>query len=326
MTGINGQIGSYLYEILYQKDYLIYGLVRSKYSPKGLRDVIYVYCDIANTQRLKKIIESICPDEIYHLAGQTNAVTSIAEPEETLWVNGNVVMSICEVIRRCKPLKEVKLFQANSAELFKGMDIGKVDESTLSFYPKNPYGIGKLASYWIVRYYRDHYGLYVCNGLIFNAESPRRKACYVTTKIVQEVHKIVNGQTDTLQVGTIDSCRDWIHAQDVAQAAWMSLQQKQPEDYIISLGHSHSVRTFIERAFSTAGMPIQWIRERGSVEEKGVDRNGKIVVEIDPTLFRPYEQTTKPLVGDNRKLLQIGWCPTYDIDGIICDMFENLAI
>lgn len=340
--GINGQIGSYLYEILHNKNYRIYGIVRTIPQNK-LPGVTYLKCDLSDQEGLKQIIISVHPDEIYNMAAQTDALISISQPEETMWVNTNIVVTLCEMARQYG----FKLFQSGSIEIYKGLNLTTIDENTLSFYPKNPYAISKLASHWMVRYYREQHGCYMVNGIIFNAESPRRKETYVTRKITlfvrkifnltgdpqgldkienltgspQALDKILNDPDYVLTLGNLDAERDWIHASDVAMAAWMSLQHNVPQDYIIGLGTNHSVRTFIEKSFAYVGITIIW---KGKfINEIGIDdKTGRILVRIDPSLFRQYETKTVPLHGDNTQLKSIGWVPKYTLDDIIHELID----
>lgn len=309
-------------EILQDKRDDVYGLTRS--TPiHPIQGVIYVKCDISDIGTFKDIICELCPDEIYHFAAQTVATISVKEPEKTLWVNGNVVMAICEAILSTD--KPIKLFIANSSELFKGRSTRRVNESDLDFYPKNPYGIGKLAAYWISRYYREHFGLHICSGIIFNAESPKRKPSYVTSKIVKEVVNIAKTRKGKLSVGNIDSWRDWIHAYDVANAAKVILSQDRPSDYIISLNEVHSVRYLIEQTFLLVNIDITWVGERSSLAEIGINREtGETVVEINKDFFRSYETSPNILKGDSSKLLSIGWEPQYTtVIDIMRDMINS---
>jgi len=315
--GINGQIGSYLYEILRDHEYQIYGLVRS-IPDAPCPEITYVTCDLEDTRELKEMIRYIQPDEIYNMAAQSDAVISMAEPESTMWTNANVVVALCEVVKELK----VKLFQASSVELYKGLDRETINEEGLEFHPKNPYAIAKLAAYWTVRYYREQYGCYVTSGIISNAESPRRNVKYVTRKITTSVRQIIEDPNYVMKIGNLDAQRDWIHAYDVAMAACMSLQQEVPDDYIIGLGTNHSVRDFLERSFLQVGIKIKWIGLRDSIDEVGVDEStGRTLIVVDPTLFRTYETVHKKTVcGDNTKLKSIGWVTYYDLDAIIAEL------
>jgi GDPmannose 4,6-dehydratase len=318
--GINGQIGSYLCEILHDQGYQIFGLARKK-PQNPVSDVTYIESDLTDARTLKNLIVWIQPDEIYNMAAQTDAVASIAEPEETLWLNGNIALILCECVRQAA--KPIKLFQANSMEIYKGLNRLVITEDELGVYPKNPYAIAKITAYWSVRYYREQHGCYVNNGIIFNAESPRRHSRYVTRKIANSVRQILTDPEHVLTVGDLDAQRDWIHAYDVAMAAWLSLQQPNPGDYVISLGATHSVREFIERSFYQVGITIKWEGSRDAVEEVGVDsQTGRLLVKVDSAFFRQYETKTIPIYGDNTKLRSIGWIPRYTLDDIIAELLQ----
>lgn len=331
IIGINGQIGSYLYEILREKGYKIYGIIRHIPS-KVLPDVTYLMCDLEDSSILKKHILNIRPNEIYNMAAQSDAVISIEQPEYTMAVNCNVVIALCEVVKELGGIISCKLFQASSMELYKGLDKEVIDEDTLEFYPKNPYAIAKLAAYWIVRHYREQYGCYINNGIISNAESPRRDIKFVTRKILASVKEIIKDPKFIMKIGNLDAQRDWIHAYDVAMAAWLMLQQDKPGDYIIGLGTNHSVRYFIERSFLKVGIKVKWIRNSDSrkelwegipntVDEIAVDAlTGRVLVIVDPTLFRIYETKAQTICGNNNKLKSIGWVPKYSLDDIITDI------
>lgn len=313
IIGINGQIGSYLSEILNDKSYKIFGIARSIGT---LQNVTYKICDICNTSLLRKIITEIMPDEIYNMAAQSDAVISVEQPEETMIVNAIVVTTLCELARQYK----IKLFQAGSMEIYKGIKCEIIDETAETFYPVNPYGIAKLGAYWSVRYYREQKNCYVCTGIIFNAESPRRNEKFITRKVINGVKKSLVDPNYVLSVGNIDSKRDWIHAYDVAMAAWKILQQDKPGDYMICLGTNHSVREFIEKGFAKVGITIEWIGN--SMDEIGIDTKSKRkLVQIDPKFFRTYESQTTSICGNNTKLLSIGWVPKYTLDDIINDLF-----
>lgn len=326
ILGINGQIGSYLCEILQEKGYEVHGIVR-KLPAKLVKYVKYTVCDLEDIPLLKGIIRNISPDEIYNMAAQSDAVISMANPEHTMWINCNIVVALCELAKELG----AKLFQASSVELYKGLPPSLnsldryVDETTLEFYPKNPYAFAKLAAHWSVRYYREQYGCYMVNGIIANAESPRRDIKYVTRKITTGVQQALVDPNYVMKIGNLDARRDWIHAYDVAMAAWMSLQQKQHGDYMIGLGETHSVRKFLELSFHQAGISLKWEGDRDSVDEVGVDaRTGRCLVKIDPALFRTYEgKCSATICGNNTKLKSIGWTPKYNLKGIISELLNT---
>lgn len=318
--GISGQIGSYLCEILHDKGYQIFGVVRKK-PENPAPDVIYIESNLSGAGTLTELIVQLEPDEIYNMAAQTDAVASISEAEETIWLNGTIPLILCEAVHRVS--KPIKLFQANSMEMYKGLNRLVIDEDELAVYPKNPYAIAKIAAYWSVRYYREQHGCYINSGIIFNAESPRRHPRYVTRKIANAIREMLNNFDAILTVGNLDAERDWIHAYDVAMAAWLSLQQPKPGDYVISLGATHSVRYFIEQSFHQVGITIKWEGPRDSVEERGVDAStGRLLVKVDPAYFRSYEAKTTPIYGNNTKLRSIGWIPKYSLDDIIVELLQ----
>lgn len=326
IIGINGQIGSYLCDILHTKNYCIYGVVRCLPADK-LSYVTYFECDINDITKLKTVISSIVPDEIYNMAAQSDAVRSVLEPESTLWTNANVVVALCEIIRKIKNESNrcIKLFQAGSVEIFRGLNIGeeRIDESVLTFYPKNPYAIAKLTAYWMIRYYREQHQCYMCNGIIFNAESPRRSEKFVTRKIASGVKQALKDPNYILTIGNLDAQRDWIHAYDVAMAAWLILQQGTPDDFMIGLGSNHSVRTFVEKSFAQVNIKIIWTGARGSTNELGYDYDtGRVLITIDPAFFREYETKTTPLLGNVNKLRSIGWRPVHSLDTIITELLN----
>jgi GDPmannose 4,6-dehydratase len=309
ITGINGQIGSYLKEILLLKGYDVYGIVRNK---QIIENVKTIECDINNVKKLKKIILQIKPDEIYNFAAQADATVSIKSPENSFYTNSNTVLSICEIIKNTN----IKLFQANSSEIFKGIDSSEITETLLTFYPKNPYAIAKLAAYWTTRWYREYYNLYVSNGIIFNTESPRRNKKFVINKIIS---KIKNNKL--LKIGNINIKKDWIHAYDVAYASWLSLQQPHSDDYVISLNNLHSVREVIEYSFKYINKNIIW--EGSDLNEIG-RTSDEILVKIDPRFFRKYEEKNTNLIGNNTKLKNIGWIPKYTWEKMIEEIFDTL--
>lgn len=317
ITGINGQIGDYLVKYLTTKNYNIIGLIRD-INKKKYHDITYIECDITNKDKLQQIITDIQPNEIYNLAAITDAPLSIDNPETTLLTNGNIVLTICETIRKIN--KPIKLFQANSSELFKGLNTRVINEDLLEFYPKNPYGIGKLMAYWIIRYYREYYGLYVCNGIIFNAESKLRDTKYVLSKISHSLHDIINNET-ILTIGNIHTKRDWIHASDVAKASHYILQESIPQDYVIGSGISHSIKEFIDLSFSKFNINVKW--DQDGVNTKGYDSsNGRLLITTDSKLYRPYENINNDLVADNSKLYSTGFKPEYNWDDLVNDMIN----
>jgi len=299
-----------LKEILLLKGYKVYGILRKNIKIKNVKTF---ECDMNNIKKLKKIILKINPDEIYNLAAQADATISIKNPEESFFTNSNIVLAICETIKNTN----IKLFQANSSEIFKGIEKSEITEDLLTFYPKNPYAIAKLSAYWMIRWYREYYNLYVCNGIIFNTESPRRNKKFVINKIISKIK-----HNKILKIGNLNMKKDWIHAYDVAHAAWLSLQQKQSDDYIISLNNLHSVREVIEYTFKYIHKDIQWVDQ--DLNEIGKGSSNELLVKVDSRFFRKYEEKNTYLVGNNTKLKNIGWIPLYSWEKIIEEIFEQI--
>jgi len=271
ITGITGQIGSYLAEILKEKGYEVYGIIRRKLDQKEKlyleSGLIIIEGDLEDPSSIERAIKKVQPDEIYNLAAQSDAQISSRIPEYTLKINGLSLFRICDIASKLK--KQVKIFQAASAELYGGLYNGKVNENT-PFHPQNPYSIAKLSAYWITRYYRDKNNLFICNGILFNVESPRRGINFVTKKIVKNISDITKGKLDKLSLGNLNAKRDWSHAKDSALAMWKILQADKPDDYVIASGECHSVREFVELAFKYVGIEIAW---KGSgIDEVGYDK------------------------------------------------------
>lgn len=311
ITGITGQDGSYLAEFLLEKGYEVHGFIRR--SSHSNRERIRHLCndrltlhegDLGDTSSIASIVEKVFPEEIYHLAAMSHVQGSFAMPEYTADVNALGVLRFLEAVRKinCR----IRFYQASTSELF-----GKVQEvpqrETTPFYPRSPYGVSKLYAYWISVNYRESYGLYVCNGILFNHESPRRGETFVSRKITQGVARIVHGLQDKLVLGNLDSRRDWGYAEDFVKGMWLMLQQTKPDDYILATGKTTTVRQFVELAFQEAGREIVWQGE--GLQERGVDAlSGKLLVEISPEFFRPCEVDV--LLGDPSKAKRIlGWEP-----------------
>src|SRR3989338_839840 len=322
ITGIAGQIGRYLAELLAGEGYDVYGILRKKFDepkqPEFLNGYKIIEGDLDDPISIERAILKVQPDEIYNLDAQSDAQASFHLPEYTLKVNGLIVLRICEAAERLK--KKVKVFQASSAELFGGEYDGTVDENT-AFYPKNPYAIGKLCAYWIIRYYRERYGLFAGNGILFNSESPRRGENFVTKKIIKSVAEISKGKLERLALGNLNAKRDWSHAKDTARGIWMMMQAEKPSDYVIASGETHSIREFVELAFRHVGIEISW---KGSgIDEVGYDKQtGRIYVTVDPLYFRPVEVDV--LIGDATRIKKdFGWNPEYKFSDIIKEMMEH---
>lgn len=293
--GITGQDGYYLTEFLLQKDYEVHGVKRPSsqvraplFEERGIKPHLYLhYGDLQDSLNILQLIKQIQPDEIYNLAAQSHVRVSFECPEYTGSVDGLGVLRILEAIRLLGLEKKVKFYQASSSEMF-----GKVQEIPQSektpFYPRSPYGIAKLYAYWTTKNYREAYGIFACNGILFNHESPMRGETFVTRKITLAVNRYKLGLQKVLQLGNLDAKRDWGYAKDYVEAMWLMLQQESPDDYIIATGESHTVREFVELAFKHVGVDIEWQGQRE--EEYGIDRlTGEKVVTIDPSYYRPTE-------------------------------------
>lgn len=329
--GVTGQDGSYLTELLLEKGYEVYGVVRRSSSfNTGRLDHIYedphekrrrlklIYGDLSNSSNISKIIRETMPDEIYNLAAQSHVRTSFDVPEYTAEITGIGTLRILEALRDFCP--ETKFYQASSSEMF-----GKVLESpqkeTTPFYPRSPYGCSKVFSFETTRNYRESYGLFACNGILFNHESERRGKTFVTRKITRGLARIRLGIDEKLYLGNLDAKRDWGHAKDYVYAMWLMLQQASPDDYVIATGESHTVREFAELTAKKLGFDLVW--EGEGINEKGMDKNtGKIIIEIDPKYFRPAEVET--LLGDSSKAKEkLGWNPAINFYELVTRMLEH---
>ena len=317
ITGITGQDGSYLAEFLMEKGYLVHGIKRraSSFNTQRL-DHIYQdphtdnanlklhYGDLSDTSNLIRIIQEIQPDEIYNLGAQSHVAVSFESPEYTADVDGMGTLRILEAIRILKLEKKTRYYQASTSELY-GLVREIPQTENTSFYPRSPYAVAKLYAYWITVNYREAYGMYACNGILFNHESPRRGETFVTRKITRGLANISQGLEDCLYMGNLDALRDWGHAKDYVRMQWLMLQQQEAEDFVIATGVQYSVRQFIEWAATELGMHIEW--EGKGVDEVGIV-NGKAIVRIDPRYFRPTEVET--LLGDPSKAKnKLGWVP-----------------
>ena len=317
ITGVTGQDGAYLAELLLSKGYDVHGIKRRSSSfNSGRVDHLYVdphesdvrfhmhYGDMTDSTNLIRIVQETQPDEIYNLAAQSHVQVSFETPEYTANSDALGTLRLLEAIRILKMEKTTRFYQASTSELF-----GKVQEipqkETTPFYPRSPYAAAKLYGYWITVNYREAYGMYACNGILFNHEGPTRGETFVTRKITRAVSAIHLGMQDKLFVGNIDAKRDWGHARDYVDGMWRILQQEEPEDFVLATGETHSVREFIELAFAEIGVSMEW-KGKG-VDEKGFDsKTGRILVEIDPRYFRPTE--VELLIGDPSKAhAKLGW-------------------
>ncbi|XP_076449202.1 GDP-mannose 4,6 dehydratase-like isoform X1 [Babylonia areolata] len=334
ITGITGQDGSYLAELLLSKNYEVHGIIR-RTSTFNTHRIEHLYADpkshtegsmhlhygdMTDSTCLVKIISQIQPSEVYNLAAQSHVKVSFELAEYTADVDATGTLRLLDAIRTCGLASKVRFYQASTSELY-----GKVQEipqkETTPFYPRSPYGVAKMYAYWIVINYREAYGMFACNGILFNHESPRRGETFVTRKISRAVAKIVLGQQRVLELGNLDSKRDWGHAKDYVEAMWKMLQQEDPEDFVISTGETHSVREFVEKAFLVAGITIMW--EGAGTEEVGRNKEtGQVLVRVNPKYYRPAEVDF--LLGDCTKAKsKLKWKPCYEFDALVKEMVES---
>ena len=335
ITGITGQDGSYLAELLLEKEYIVWGLIRRSsdinthridhlYENKNL---ILRYGDMTDSSNLLHIIYEIkttYPDlerlEIYNLAAMSHVKVSFDQPEYTANADGTGVLRLLEAIRSSGIIHKCRFYQASTSELY-GLVQEVPQKETTPFYPRSPYGVAKLYGYWITKNYRESYNMFACNGILFNHESPRRGPTFVTRKVTRGLNMILKGERDSLIMGNLDAKRDWGHAKDYVEGMWRILQKKAPDDYILSTNEFHSVREFIEKAFAIKGFNIEW---KGSgINEIGYDTNtGKELIFISEKYFRPAE--VEELLGDSTKArTELGWIPKYSFDELVKEMVEE---
>ncbi len=328
ITGITGQDGSYLAEFLLDKGYVVHGIKRRASSFNTERiDHIYQdphveharfrlhYGDLTDTSNLVRIIQQTQPDEIYNLGAQSHVAVSFESPEYTADVDAMGTLRLLEAIRILGMEKRTRFYQASTSELF-GLVQETPQRETTPFYPRSPYAVAKMYAYWITVNYREAYGMYACNGILFNHESPRRGETFVTRKITRGLANIKMGLEDCLYMGNIDALRDWGHAKDYVRMQWLMLQQDKPEDYVIATGKQYSVRQFIEWTAQELGMELTW--QGSGVGEVGLS-DGRAVVRIDPRYFRPAEVET--LLGDATKAReQLGWVPEITVQEMCREM------
>jgi GDPmannose 4,6-dehydratase len=323
ISGISGQDGSYLAELLLEKGYEVHGIIRRASQINTQRiDLIYDriklhYGDLTDSTNLVRIIQQVQPDEIYNLGAQSHVKVSFEIPEYTGQVDALGTLRILEAVRLLGMENKTRIYQASTSEMF-----GKVQEipqkETTPFYPRSPYGVAKLYGYWIVKNYRESYGLHASSGILFNHESPRRGETFVTRKITRGLSRISVGEQDILYLGNLNSKRDWGHAKDFVEAMWLMLQQDEPDDYVIATGEQYSVREFVEEAAPYFGMKIAWMGE--GLDEVGYDWNTKkAVIKVNPKYFRPAEVET--LLGDASKAKEkLGWEPKISFNQLVEDM------
>lgn len=325
ITGITGQDGSYLAEILLEKGYNVHGIIRRSSSINtGRIDHLYSnpnlklhYGDVTDSLTIMGVIKKVQPQEIYNLAAQSHVKVSFETPEYTAMVDGLGTLKVLEAVRLLGMEKDVRIYQASTSELY-----GLVQESPQTertpFYPRSPYGVAKLYGFWIVKNYREAYNMFACSGILFNHESPRRGHNFVTKKIVDGLRNVRRGKQQKVTLGNLNALRDWGHAKDYSRAMWMILQHHTAEDFVIATGEQYSVKQFVERCAPYFDMKIEWYGE--GVDEVGVDTNtGKTIVDVDPKYFRPAEVET--LLGDSSKARTVlGWKPEYSFNDLVEEM------
>lgn len=337
ITGITGQDGAYLAEFLLEKGYTVHGikrraslfntdridhLYRDPHDPN--RRMILHYGDLTDATNLIRIVQEVRPDEIYNLAAQSHVAVSFETPEYTANSDALGTLRLLEAIRICGLGETTRFYQASSSEMF-GKVVETPQKETTPFYPRSPYAAAKVYAYWITVNYREAYGIYGCNGILFNHESPLRGETFVTRKITRGLSRIRAGLDDCLYLGNLEALRDWGHARDYVRAQWLMLQQDEPRDYVIATGHQYSVRRFVEAAGAALGMEIRWQGE--GRDECGIDAaTDRTVVRIDPRYFRPTEVDT--LLGDASKArIELGWEPEIGFETLVEEMVsEDLAL
>jgi GDPmannose 4,6-dehydratase len=332
ITGVTGQDGAYLAELLLSKGYIVHGIKRRSslfntdrvdhlYQDQHEKNVNFFlhYGDLTDSTNLIRIVQEVKPDEIYNLAAQSHVKVSFETPEYTANSDALGTLRILEAIRILGLEKKTRFYQASTSELY-GLVQEIPQKETTPFYPRSPYGVAKLYGFWITKNYRESYGMYACNGILFNHESPLRGETFVTRKITRGVAKISLGMQEKLFMGNIDSERDWGHAKDYVEGMWRMLQQDEPDDFVLATGIKISVREFINMAFAEVGITLEW-QGKGD-NEKGINTaTGKAVVEIDPKYYRPAEVDL--LVGDPTKAKQkLGWEPTYTVHTLCKEMVQ----
>jgi len=323
ITGITGQDGSYLAELLLEKGYEVHGIIRrcsliNTYRIDHLyQDIKLHYGDLTDSTNIVKVIQKVQPDEIYNLGAQSHVKVSFEVPEYTADVDGVGTLRVLEAVQILGMEDRVRIYQASTSELY-GLVQETPQSETTPFYPRSPYGVAKLYGYWIIKNYREAYGMYACTGILFNHESPRRGETFVTRKITRALSKISVGLQDVLELGNLNAKRDWGHAKDFVEAMWLMLQQDEPDDFVIATGVQYSVREFVEQAAPYFGMKILWKGE--GLDEVGIDANsGKVVIRVNPKYFRTAEVET--LLGDATKAKKkLGWEPKTSFKQLVEDM------
>ena len=332
ITGITGQDGAYLADLLLKKDYIVHGLKRRSSSFNtgridhlyqdphvNKRNFILHHGDLTDSTNLIRIIQEVQPDEIYNLAAQSHVQVSFETPEYTANADGLGTLRILEAIRILNMVEKTKFYQASTSELYGMVQEVPQNENT-PFYPRSPYAVAKLYGYWITINYREAYNLYACNGILFNHESPVRGETFVTRKITRAAARISMGTQERVYLGNLDAKRDWGHASDFVEGMWRMLQQEKAEDFVLATGVTTTIREFTERAFAEVGITLEWSGK--GVDETGRDvKSGNILVSIDPAYFRPTEVDL--LIGDASKAREkLGWKPTCDLQQMIEEMIK----
>lgn len=332
ITGITGQDGAYLAEFLLAKGYVVHGIKRRSslfntdridhlYQDTHEQKVNFFlhYGDLTDSTNLIRLIQETKPDEIYNLAAQSHVKVSFETPEYTANADGIGALRILEAIRILGMEKTTRFYQASTSELY-GLVQEVPQKETTPFYPRSPYGVAKLYAFWITKNYREAYGMYACNGILFNHESPLRGETFVTRKVTRGVAKIHLGLQEKLYMGNIDAERDWGHARDYVEGMWLMLQQDKADDYVLATNRKFSVRKFIEMAFAEVGITLEW--QGSGEEEKGINKaDGKVLVEIDPRYFRPTEVDL--LIGDASKAkAELGWEPKTTVEELVREMVQ----
>lgn len=327
ITGVTGQDGSYLAELLLDKGYYVHGIVRRAstfnreriehlhaYENPTRENLSLYYGDMTDSSNLIRIIRQIQPDEIYNLAAQSHVHISFEVPEYTADADGIGTLRLLEAVRFLGLDKTTRIYNASTSELYGQAEEFPQNEKT-PFHPRSPYAAAKLYSYWIAKNYREAYNMFVCNGILFNHESPRRGENFVTRKITLSVAKILAGTQKSLHLGNLNAKRDWGYAPEYVESMWLMLQQNEPEEYVVATGEAHTVRKFTEKAFQEAGINIEWRGE--GVNETGVDSNtGKVLVEVSPEYFRPAD--VEYLLGDASKArAKLGWKPKVTFEELV---------
>lgn len=326
ITGITGQDGSYLSELLLDKGYDVHGIVRrsSSYNTERIENVIdkvnLHYGDLTDSANIDNLVKKIKPDEIYNLGAQSHVKISWDCPEFTANTDAIGVLRLLEAIHNNGLENKTKFYQASTSELF-GLVQEPVQSEKTPFYPRSPYGVAKLYGYWITVNYRESYNMFACNGILFNHESPRRGENFVTRKITLAAARIKEGLQDHLELGNLDSKRDWGHAKDYVEGMWRILQAKQPEDFVLATGTTTTIRDFVTMVFKELGINLKWVGK--GVNEQGIDvATGKVLVRVNPEFFRPAE--VELLLGDSTKArTKLGWKPKYDVQALAKEMVKE---